>query len=213
MNIPLKWHALAITVAAGTMLVLLSGCANLPVEGSMRAQLDIIRNCSNFKSPIDYSGPEDHDNFGVRVLGQYDPGMKDRIVVDLGYSKVGDTEFDGLFQGVPDQGTIETETFQASVGYRYPFTDSFSAGGRIGAAYVDVSESELFDGSPFSASASETLVYGGIVGRFAINKYWGVSMFFDHYPDVGKADRTGEGDLEVYGVGVDFRFGGSNSDE
>ena len=213
MNVTQKCHALVIALVAGVVLVLLSGCTNTPVQGAMRVQMDLIRNCSNFKSPLDYSGPEDHDKFGVRVFGQYDIGMRDHVVIDLGYSQVGDTEFDGLFQGVPDQGKIETETIQASVGYRYPFTDSFSAGGRIGAAYVDVSESELFDGVPYSASASETIVYGGIVGRFAINKNWGVSMFFDHYPDVGEAGQTGEGDLEVYGIGFDFRFGGSNSDE
>lgn len=213
MNLTQKWHVLVAALVAGAMLVLLPGCTNTPIDGSFKARLDLIGACSNFKSPIDYSGPEDHNNLGLRVFGQYDIGMKDHVVIDLGYSQVGDTEFDGLWQGVPDQGTIETEMFQASVGYRYPFTDRFSAGGRIGAAYVDVSESELFDGVPYSASASETIVYGGIVGRFAINKSWGVSMFYDHYPDVGEAGETGEGNLEMYGIGVDFRFGGRNSDE
>ena len=213
MNVTQRWQALATAMVAGAMLALLPGCANTPVDGALKARLDVFRNCSNFKNRQLFDGSEKHDDFGWRLSGEFDPGMSDRVVVGLGYSQVGDTKFDGLWQGVPDTGTIETETYEANVGYRYPFTDTFSAGARIGAAYVDVSESELFDGVPYSASASETIVYGGIVGRFAINKSWGVSMFFDHYPDVGKDGETGEGNLEVYGIGVDFRFGGSNTDD
>ena len=215
MNVTQKWHVLIAALVGGAMLVLLPGCATAPKmdDIAVKARLDIFRDNSDFKDPQLFVGTEKHDDFGWRLGAEIDPGKTDHVIFDVGYTKFGDTTFDGLWQGVPDQGTIETESYEASVGYSYPFTDSFSAGGRIGAAYVDVSESELYDGVPYSASASETIAYGGIFGRFAINESWGVSMFFDHYPDVGEVGQTGEGDLQVYGIGVDFRFGGRNSDE
>ncbi len=215
MNVTQKWQALMAALVGGAMLVLLPGCATMesPKDVAAKARFDIFRNTSHYKNLELFTGTEKHDDFGWRIMAEIDPGKKEHIIFDVGYTKFGDTTFDGLWQGVPDQGTIETETYEASVGYSYPFTDSFSAGGRIGAAYVDVSESELYDGVPYSADASETIAYGGIFGRFAINENWGVSMFFDHYPDAGKDGQTGEGNLDVYGIGVDFRFGGRNSDE
>ena len=207
-----KWHALMIALVAGAMLVLLPGCVTQKVDGNFKAGLDIFRDSTDYKNPELFVGNEKHDDFGWRVFGEFDPGKENHVIYHVGYSKFGDTTFDGLWQGVPDEGTIETESYEASVGYSYPFTESFSAGARIGAAYVDVSESELYDGVPYSASASETIAYGGIFGRFAINESWGVSMYFDHYPDVGEAGETGEGDIQMYGIGVDFRFGGHNSD-
>jgi hypothetical protein len=197
-------------LAMAALMLLLTGCAS---TGSYSAGFGPTVNCSNFKDPLLFVGKEDHNNIGIRLYGRYDPGMTERFVVEGGYTKVGDTKFDGLWQGVPDTGKIETEMVEANVGYRYPFTEKFSAGGRIGATYVDVKENENFGGTPFSASASETIPYGGIVARFAINKSWGVTAFYDHYPDVGKVGQTGEGDMEVFGVNFDFRFGGTNSDD
>ncbi len=198
------------TLVAGATLVLLSGCAT---TATWSGGLGMLGNCSNFKDSQQFTGEEDHGNLGLRVLGKYDPGMRERVVFEGGYTSLGDTDFDGLWNGVSDQGTIETDIIEANVGYRYPFTEKFSAGGRIGAAYVDVSETETYGGKPYSASASETIAYGGIVARYAFNKSWAVSAFFDHYPDIGKAGETGEGDAEVYGITFDFRFGGSNTDD
>ncbi len=213
MNVTQKWHVLMAALVAGAMLVLLPGCATQRPEVNFKAGLDVFRDSTDYKNPELFVGSEKHDDFGWRVFGEFDPGKTNHVIYHVGYAKFGDTTFNGLWQGVPDQGTIETEAYEASIGYSYPFTENFSAGGRIGAAYVDVSESELYDGVPYSASASETIAYGGIFGRFAINESWGVSMYFDHYPDVGKDGETGEGDIEMYGIGVDFRFGGRNSDE
>ena len=210
MNVTRRRKALSTTLIAGLTLAMLSGCAS---TRSYYVGAGFMGNCSNFKSADLFSGQEDHDNIGYRFFGGIDPGKRERVVFEAGYSRVGDTEFSGLYQDVEDQGTIETETVEFNVGYRYPFTDRFSAGGRVGAAYTDVSETEVFGGEPYSASASETVTYGGLVARYAFNKSWGVTAFYDYYPDVGKAGQTGEGNLHTYGISFDYRFGGSNSDE
>lgn len=203
-------YVLKSTLFAGATLALLSGCASV---ATWSGGLGMTANCSNFKDSQQFVGQEKHDNIGFRVFGKYDPGRRERVVFEGGYTSLGDTDFNGEWNGVDDQGKIETDIIEANVGYRYPFTDKFSAGGRVGAAYVDVSETEVFGGTPYSASASETVPYGGLVARYAFNKNWALSAFFDHYPDIGKAGETGEGDAEVYGLSFDFRFGGSNEDD
>ena len=210
MNVTRRRQALSITLISGLTLAMLSGCAS---TRSYYVGAGLLGNCSNFKASDVFSGQEKHDDIGYRAFGGMDPGLRERVVFEGGYTRVGDTTFDGLYEGVEDQGTIETETFEVNVGYRYPFNDRFSAGGRIGAAYVDVSESEVFGGEPYSASASETIAYGGLVARYAFDRSWGVTAFYDFYPDVGKAGQTGEGNLHAFGVSFDYRFGGGNSDD
>ena len=190
--------------------VLVAGCASTP--GSYRAGLALLIDKSDFKDSSLFQGSQDRSNVGWKLFGQYDPGQKDKIVFEGGYQQLGDTKFDGLYQGTPDQGTIETTTIEVSVGYLYPFTERFSAGGRLGAASVDVDEREVFGGVPESSSASETIPFGGVMFRFGIGDNWGLTAQWNLYPDVGKVGQTGEGDINVYGIGADFRFGGSNSD-
>ncbi len=193
----------------GVTVGLVAGCAT---AGSYKAGFVANTNKSNFKDKTYFDGSQDRGNLGWKLHGVYDPGQKQKIVFEAGYMQLGDTKFDGLWQGVPDAGKIETTTIEASVGYLYPFSEKFSAGGRVGAAYADVKESEIFGGVPYSSSASETVPFGGVVLRFAVGEKWGISASYDRYLDVGKVGETGEGDIDVFGIGADFRFGGSNSD-
>jgi hypothetical protein len=172
----------------------------------------MVMDRTDYKDYSLFEGSQDRGNIGWKIFGQYDPGKKDRIVFEGGYQQLGDTKFDGLYQGTPDQGTIETKTIEVSAGYRYPFTEKFSAGGRLGAASVDVEEREIFGGVPYASSASETIPFGGLVFRFAVGDKWGLTAHWDRYLDAGKVGQTGEGDIDVYGISADFRFGGSNSD-
>ena len=210
MNVTRRRKALSTTLATGLTLTMLSGCASTQ---SYSVGACLFGNCSNFKAPGVFVGREEHDDLGYCLYGAIDPGQRERIVYRFGFTRVGDTRFDGLYTDVEDQGTIETDAIEASVGYRYPFTDRFSAGGHVGAAYVDVSESEVFGGEPYSASASETIPYAGVEARYAFSDMWSVSAFYNNYPDVGKVGQTGEGNLHTYGISFDYRFGGCNSDE
>lgn len=191
--------------------VLLAGCASAP-PATIRAGLAMVMDESNFKDASLFQGSQDRKNLGWKIFGAYDPGRKERVVFEGGYQQLGDTDFDGLYQGIEDRGTIETTTIDVSVGYRYPFTEQFSAGGRVGASYVDVEENEDFGGVPYSSSASETIPFGGVVLRYGIGDDWGVSAHWDRYLDVGEEGETGEGDIDVYGISVDFRFGSSDGD-
>lgn len=212
MNTTNKKNLLEYAPLAGIAVALLSGCA-AQKEGTISGGLGFAISNTDFKDPSLFQGDQDSSDTGWKVFGRYDPGRRERIVFEGGYQRMGDTTFDGLFQGVSDQGTIETEVVELSVGYRYPLSDKFSAGGRIGAANVDVQEREVFGGVPESSSASETIAYGGVVIRYAFSRKAGLSAHYDHYPDVGKVGATGEGDIGVFGISVDYQFGGRSDDD
>ena len=200
-------HKIFATLFAGVTAALLAGCATAPNVFETKVGMDLLMSRTDFKEYSQYEGSQDRSDMGWKVYGELDPGVPEKVVFELGYAQMGDTNFDGLWEGVSDQGTIETDLIEASVGYRHPFTDSFSAGGRFGAAYVDVQEDEIYDGTPESHSAAETVPFGGVVLRYAISDRWGVAAHYDRYFDVGVVGQTGEGDIEVWGVTADFRFG------
>lgn len=207
MNTINRHKILGATFYAGLTAALLAGCATGPAKFDSKVGMDLFMSRSDFKDYSRFEGSQDRSDMGWKVYGELDPGENEKVVYELGYAQMGDTTFDGLWEGVSDQGTIKTDVFEASVGYRYPFTESFSGGGRIGAAYVDVQEDEIYAGTPESHSVSETVPFGGIVLRYAISDRWGVAAHYDRYFDVGKVGQTGEGDIEVWGVNADFRFG------
>ena len=82
---------------------------------------------------------------------------------------------------------------------------------QIGAARVNVDEREVYGGEPYSYSVSETVPFGGVILRYDIDDKWAVSAHYDRYLDVGEVDVTGEGDIDVFGINVDFRFADGNS--
>ena len=135
----------------------------------MSAMVGFNTNSTNFKNTSVFEGSDKSNDIGFTIRGVFDPGRPEHTVIDGGYQKLGKTKFDGTFEGTPDTGTIETEMFTLSVGYRHPFTDRFSAGGRIGAAATSIDEDEIFGGTPESRSASETVPFGGIMLKYAIN--------------------------------------------
>ncbi len=201
------FRSVLISVAA----LLFAGCVT--TEGTVSGGAAFFASETDFKDLSLFSGSQDKSDNGWKVFLGFDPGQRERIVFEGSYQQMGDATFDGLFMGVTDTGTIETEVLEVNVGYRYPFTQSFSAGGRVGLAYAEISEEEIFGGTPEARSTDETIAFGGLVLRYAPSRNWAILAYYDYFPDVGKEGVTGEGDIGVIGIGAEFRFGGRNSDD
>ncbi|MEM7432891.1 MAG: outer membrane beta-barrel protein [Pseudomonadota bacterium] len=205
-------NAITRTLAISSFALLMSACAGtqkVPVE----AKFGLSSAKDNYKNFSIFQGSSSSNDPGFSLEAEIDPGVKDRIVYSGGYQQLSDIEFDGLYMGVDDVGKIETEMLTVSAGYRYPFTDRFSAGGRIGAAAVDVNEQELFGGVPEKSSASETVPYGGITMKYRVNDRFAISANYDRYLDVGEEGETGEGDIDVFGLSFDISFGASRGSD
>lgn len=185
------------------VIMILSGCT----VTQPRILVGLNFNSTSFKDTAVFEGSDSSDDVGFTVGGEIDPGKDERVIYQFNYQQLGDTEFDGTFMGVDDVGQIETEMVTVAAGYRYPFSERFSAGGRVGGAAVMVDESEVFGGVPESGSADEVVPFGGVMVRYALTDRFAVTANFDRYLDVGKDGETGESDIDVFGLNFTWEFG------
>lgn len=196
-----------LTITAG--LVLAGGCASTPVS----IVVGPVWTDAKFKEAgTTFEGSIDTRDAGFGIFGEFDPGRRERVIFRAGYERFGDVTFDGLYEGVDDVGSIESESFTATLAYRYPFTDRFSAGYNVGVAVTDVSESEVFGGVPEGSSASDTVPFGGLGMKFAVTDRVSISANYNRYLDVGKEDQTGESDVDAFSLNFHYRFGARNDD-
>jgi opacity protein-like surface antigen len=108
---------------------------------------------------------------------------------------------------MPDYGTLEATAFHAAVGYGYPLTRRLGIFGRVGYAFWDVDEDEVFDGIPesHSASGSDLLYAAGL--NVGLSRRWVLDVEWTRYQDVGEVGETGQGDIDAVTATVLYRFG------
>jgi OOP family OmpA-OmpF porin len=91
-----------------------------------------------------------------------------------------------------------------------PIGERFSVFARAGIALLESEGTATASAGGVSDSASDSTqrsngVYG-LGGEFAVNDRVGVRLFWDRYADVGSAEITGEGDVDLIGLGLRINF-------
>jgi hypothetical protein len=129
---------------------------------------------------------------------------------ELGYSDLGQTGFDGMWLGTgtptTDVGTIDAKAWHAGAGYSYPLVRRLGIFGRVGYAFWDVDENEIFGGVPESHSASgQDLLFGGGL-NVGLMKTLMLELEWSRYMNVGTKDETGEGDVDAATATLVYRF-------
>ena len=169
-----------------------------------------------------FSGTVDDGDTCLRVIGRVHgdreppqriiPEKGEPVIVpngpfgELGYSDLGETGFDGTWMGTSDVGTLEARAWHAAVGYSYPLVRRLGVFGRVGYAFWDVDENEVFGGVPESHSASgQDLLFGGGL-NVALMKRLLLELEWSQYSNVGEKGETGEGDVDATTAMLVFRF-------
>ena len=155
-----------------------------------------------------FSGSVDERDLLYALHARLDPGQEHKIVWEVEASTGGEISFDGEYEGFSDRGKIEPDLYSVRLGYDVPVGNKFTVGGRIGATYADVDESEVFDGFPERSSASDVDPTVGVLVNYRINDKWSVGASLDRHFDVGEKNETGEGDMDVLALRLERRFGG-----
>jgi hypothetical protein len=128
------------------------------------------------------------------------------IEVEAGYVKHGDLDFNGLWLGTPDTGTVEADGFLLGIIYTRRITSAFDLFAGGGAHWWDVEESEVFGGTPEQHDASGTSPYFELGGRYWLGPNAAIRASWERFTDVGKINETGEGDIDSWWLGIDYRF-------
>ena len=162
---------------------------------------------TDYKNPDFFSGDVD-DSTGYSIWAGYP--ILPYLAAEVGYTKIGDADFDGLWQGFDDQGTIKADGIRVSVLGAIPIGNRFSVFGRVGMYAWNVDESEVFDGVPESYSESGTdLIYGAGFQVMLTEKLLDLRAEWVRSEGVGEfGEGTGSGDTDSFSVGLIFRLRG-----
>ena len=130
---------------------------------------------------------------------QLDGGIKFGrfAAAEVGYVELGETSFQGLFEGTPEVGTIDTKGYKLAVVGAIPLGQRFSVSAKAGAFRWKVEEDEIFNGIPESHVERGTDWLYGIGGQFNATQLIGVRLDWEHFLNVGNSATTGEGDIDA----------------
>lgn len=205
-------------------LASLSGCAAKSAKMTMAAGAGVGQCDYDPKDRSVYDGTVDAGDSCVGLVGRVrmDREPPERLIPEkgdpvipvsngpfgeVGYFDLGETTFDGTWMGTPDTGTITATAFHAAVGYGYPLTRRLGIFGRVGYAFWDVDEDELFDGVPYSHSASGSDLLYAAGFNVGLSRRWVLDVGWTRYQDVGEVEETGQGDVDMISATVLYRFG------
>lgn len=113
------------------------------------------------------------------------------LSVEAGYVDLDELEYDGLWLGTPDRGTVETDGFEAVVVGKYPIgsTGKINLLGKVGVFFWDSEEKEIFAGVPeptLSEDGSDVMYGLGVQGR--VTDAFDVRLEWNRYTDVADDD-------------------------
>jgi len=130
---------------------------------------------------------------------QIDGGIKFGrfAAAEVGYVELGETAYQGFFEGTPDAGTIKSKGYKLAAVGAIPLGKRFSVSAKAGAFRWKVEEDELFNGVPESHVERGTGWLYGLGGQFNATQLIGVRLDWERFLDVGNPATTGEGDIDA----------------
>jgi OOP family OmpA-OmpF porin len=150
------------------------------------------------KADVDCTGAStcDDSDSAWRILGGYQ--FNKNLAAELGYSDGGEVSLAG--GGI--SASIETKLWELVAVGSWPFTQNFSAYGKLGMYRADT---DLSGTGVTSESESNTGLTYGLGVRWDFTKNLGARAEYQIYSDVG-GDNIGESDVDVISVGVIWKF-------
>ena len=192
----------------GMVLPMLTGCGlmrgpYLAVEGNLTYH-DVKNKDLDPSEDTAFEGTVDDGKLGGMIAVGYP--VLPVADVELGYLKLGDVDFDGLytFGGVQstDVGTISGWGIRAGAVGRVPVPGRLTPLVRLGLLRWKLSEDEVFAGVPESHDASGIDPYFGLGLEVDLPSLLAFRLGWDYYPGIGDEDETGRGSASQISAGV-----------
>lgn len=152
------------------------------------------------------------DDTGFKLFAGYQ--FNKNLAVEGGYADLGKPiEFNSVVTA-PGAGTvngaIKNDGWNLDVVGILPINDAFSAFGKVGLyrskTKLDVSATGAGGTAAASASKTETTPKFGLGASYAFTKNVGVRAEWERYKNLGDTNTTGEGDVDLWSIGVSFKF-------
>lgn len=149
----------------------------------------------------------DKRDTGWKVFGGYQ--FNPNLAVELAYVGLGKVTANGVIGGVPVNAEAEGEGWEVSVVGKFPFSQTFSILGRIGAFHWEV-DATATAGVPalarVTANANGTDLTYGLGLEYNFSRTISGRLEWQRFNSVGDTSTTGGSDVDLFTVGVAVRF-------
>lgn len=150
----------------------------------------------------------DEKDTGWKIFGGYQ--FNKNFGAEVGYVDLGQTTANGVITGVTVSTSTKAKGWEVLGVGTLPIADKFSAYGKLGFFRwdVDFSATVAIPGFAAVASASETgtdLTYGlGL--KYDLTKNVGARLEWQRYNDLGNSATTGKSDVDLFSLGIVYKF-------
>ena len=150
----------------------------------------------------------DDSDTAFRVFGGY--MFNKNFGAELGYADLGKLTASAVVSGVSASADLKATAWDIVAVGVLPFAEKFNAYGKIGMYMADSKLSGTasafgLTGSTSTSKSNSDLTYTLGLG-YDFNKNLGVRAEWQKYSKVGADEVGGKGDIDVYGIGVVYRF-------
>ena len=154
----------------------------------------------------------DESDTGYKLFAGYQ--INKNLAVEGGYVDLGEfIKYDSTVTA-PSAGTVKTtlknDGWTLDVVGILPLDGSFSVFGKVG-AYISKTKLEVTatgggGAATDSASKTDTNAKFGLGANYAFTKNVGVRVEWENYSNLGDENNTGEGDVNLFSVGITYKF-------
>jgi len=167
--------------------------------GQSKADIDLT--CD-----LDISCNKDEDDTGFKIFGGYQ--FNPNGAIEFGYVDLGKFKASGKDSSLGNVSLDwEPSGFTFAVVGTLPIGQNFGLMGKVGIFFWDMDlharASSLGSGS--DSDSGTDLTYGLGV-KYDISKTFGVRAEWERFQDVGDSNTTGKSDIDLFSVGVVFKF-------
>lgn len=157
------------------------------------------------------SSSTDETDTAFRLRAGYQ--FNDYIAIEGGYANLGTFKYNVDFR-TPIAGNayekIKVDGFDISAVGTLPVGQGFSLLGKVGAFFsrtkANATATTALANASDDAKATETNLLTGLGIQYAINRNLTVRAEWERFFKVGNNDSTGEGDIDLYSLGLNYRF-------
>jgi OOP family OmpA-OmpF porin len=143
-----------------------------------------------------------------KIFGGYQ--FNKNFGAEIGYVDLGKASASGIVTGAAVNAEIKGKGWEFLGVGTIPFTDKISGYGKLGLVRweVDAFASAALGGRTAVGSASDngTSATYGLGLKYDFTKNVGARMEWQRYSNIGNDSTTGQGDVDLYSVGVVFKF-------
>lgn len=136
--------------------------------------------------------------------------FNDNLAVEGGYIDLGKAKYNATYTGGSASGEIKAGGPDIMVLGMLPLNDDFSLYGELGMVYAKV-KSDLSATGPGAGAAdsydkSKTRPIYGVGGIYNFSDSMGVRVGYERVNNLGDNNRLGDMDMNIYSVGLSYRF-------